>query len=120
MILSIALPWPDKHLSPNSRTHNKAKIPYVQAARELAFCAVREQPQYDWQGMDGGLMMIVTAHPPDRIRRDLDNVLSSLKSYQDGICQAMHIDDYQIIEIRISWGIVIKDGAIIMTLATRK
>ncbi len=119
MIVSITLPWPNKYLFPNARISNKAKNAYIQPARELAFYTVKEQPQYDWTGLDGGLMMIVTAHPPDRIRRDLDNVLSSLKSYQDGLCQALGIDDRQIIEERISWGNVLRGGQIVMTLATR-
>ena len=120
MIITIALPWPDKHLSPNSRMHNKAKIPYIQAARELAYYAVKEQPQYDWQGMDAGLVMIVTAHPPNNRRRDLDNVLSSCKAYQDGLCQALRVDDRQIVEERISWGCTLRGGQIVMTLATRR
>ena len=42
------------------------------------------------------LRLRIAIRPPDNRRRDVDNVVSSLKSYQDGIFQYIGMDDSMI------------------------
>lgn len=64
--------------------------------------------------MNGRLVVRVTVHPPDKRRRDLDNVQKALfDALQEG--GAFH-DDSQIDELRIVRGPVIPDGKVIVEI----
>jgi hypothetical protein len=92
MKFAINLPWPDRKLSPNARVHWAVKSKAVKKARGEAY----------WTGMKAGLYAIdsnavsVTRvySPPNRQRRDKDNLDASMKAYLDGLSDAMGIDDY--------------------------
>ena len=117
-MIAVTLPWPDKHLSPNARVHHRVKAQYVKMAREVAFFETRQQCGVSLLTPDDNLSMLITAHPPDCRRRDLDNVLAMCKAYQDGICQALNIDDQQIRAVTVSWGDKRRGGKIEMQLAS--
>jgi len=53
--------------------------------------------------MDVGLHLRITFHPPDMRRRDLDNMLASIKSQLDGIADVIGVDDSM-------WGLTILRG----------
>jgi hypothetical protein len=92
MKFAINLPWPDKALSPNARVHWAIKARVAKNARKNAY----------WAGMSEGLHKIKTSavsitriySPPNRKRRDKDNLDASMKAYLDGLSDAMGIDDY--------------------------
>jgi crossover junction endodeoxyribonuclease RusA len=44
--------------------------------------------------MSGTLHLTITFHPPDKRKRDIDNMLASIKSGLDGIADAIEVDDY--------------------------
>jgi crossover junction endodeoxyribonuclease RusA len=44
----------------------------------------------DW---DGDVHLWITFFPPDRRRRDDDNIIGSLKNGRDGVADALGIDD---------------------------
>ena len=88
---SIILPWPPRALHPNDRTD-----------RRRATNARRSYLRGAWSAChEAGLVrlgvthlhLVVTAHPPDRRRRDMDGVLSSIKPGIDGIALATGADD---------------------------
>lgn len=88
----VDLPWPDRKLHPNYRfSHWAPRAGAAKAARKTAA----------WSAKAAGLRPIdaialsVTAifYPPDRRRRDLDGMLSSIKSYLDGIADVVGVDD---------------------------
>lgn len=87
----VTLPWPHRILSPNARVHWRVRAKYAAAAREYAF----------WLATDAGarpitadhLNVFITFHQPDKRRRDRDNMIGSLKSYCDGIADAIGVDD---------------------------
>ena len=89
--MRILLPWPTKDLSPNARGHWAVKARAKKAYRAL--CA--------WQAKSQGLGRIYTERlhlkitfvPPNRRARDLDNMLASLKSGLDGLCDVLGVDD---------------------------
>ena len=61
--------------------------------------------------------MTILAKPPDRRRRDLDNILKALL---DSIVHAGVIeDDSQIDEIQITRGDVVADGAVVVRIYGR-
>jgi crossover junction endodeoxyribonuclease RusA len=88
----FVLPWPPKALSPNQRLHwskvSKAKSDYRAACGRTA----KEQGA---QKLDAGSLSVhLVFFPPDRRRRDRDNMLASMKSGLDGLADVLGVDDY--------------------------
>lgn len=91
--MMVVLPWPSRTLAPNMRVHwaqkaRAAKIARSEAAwwaRAAGVRPVRKPPQ----AFDVSLIF----HPPDARRRDLDNLIASMKASLDGIADAMGVDD---------------------------
>ena len=90
-MIAITLPWPSPVLSPNSRTHWAVKSRAVKSARVAAFYQVRaaSKATVDWPRAD----VRMTFCPPDKRRRDMDNMVASMKAAADGIADAIGIDD---------------------------
>jgi crossover junction endodeoxyribonuclease RusA len=87
----IILPWPDKRLSPNARVHWSTLAGAKKKAKEVAYyCAlgsgVRKIPP-------ASLKVRYTFCPPDNRRRDVDNLIASMKAANDGIALAIGVDD---------------------------
>ncbi|UYV11912.1 MAG: RusA family crossover junction endodeoxyribonuclease [Phycisphaera sp.] len=79
----------------------------TQVAAELAFAHVRR--------FDGRVAVRIVVHPPDRRRRDLDNVLKALL---DALAQpgGAYRDDAQIDELEALRGEVVKGGLVLVTV----
>lgn len=87
----IVLPWIDRRLSPNARTHWAVKAKAAKACREFAFYATKKSGiRIDW---DGDIHLWIDFYPPDKRNRDDDNLLSAFKAYRDGIADALGVDD---------------------------
>lgn len=91
--LTITLPWPPSALSPNARhTHwsqlAKAKRRYRAACHLEALAGHCRR-----MAADTRLHLHLTFVPPDRRRRDLDNLIASMKAGLDGIADALGVDD---------------------------
>ncbi len=112
--LSITLPWPPVELSPNFRTRStrwiaRKKKEYRTSCAEAAW--VRGiQP-----GRDLRLERIVF-HPPNRQPRDKDNLIARFKAGQDGLAEAMGVDDEQFNSVPRDIGEVVKGGAVVALL----
>lgn len=104
--MSITLPWPDKRLSPNARHHRLAVAPVRKAARSDAMWACKAAKMHFPHLRDVGLHLRVTFHPPDLRRRDLDNMLASIKSQLDGIADVIGVDDSK-------WGLTLVRGPVV-------
>lgn len=79
---------------------------YRERVRAL-LAAVRPCP--DTSTFRGRLDMIVTLHPPDRRRRDIDN---SMKSLLDALAYAgVYEDDSQIDHLDVTRGAVVRGGS---------
>ena len=88
----INLPWPDKRLNPNARIHWAVKARAVKAYRDA--CRVLAiQSGACKLSSDGKLPVRVTFHPPDKRRRDRDNMIGSFKAGADGVADAIGVDD---------------------------
>lgn len=87
----VTLPWPDKVLSPNARVHWSRKAKATKAARDAAYWLTWQEVgrNMNWPGA----RISLTFCPPDKRRRDADNLLASCKGVLDGISDALGIDD---------------------------
>jgi len=116
-IVTLSLPYPNHILSPNSpKRHWKAKQPAKELARESAFTLA--WPLRGSLEGEKALQLKLTIFPPDRQRRDLDNVHSALKSALDGMCKGLDVDDSQIRRVTLEWGTVVKGGQVDVDLRT--
>ena len=87
----IVLPWQNNALSPNARTHHFALARAKKAAKTAAYYLTREA--LGKVAFSAPLPVVVTFCPPDSRARDLDNMIASFKAAQDGIAQAIGVDD---------------------------
>ena len=90
----IILPWPSPDLSPNATSHAHWRKRQQAAKRAKAdgymlAAMVGVRPPSD----ERTIVLTMGFHPPDKRRRDLDNMFGSMKHHLDGIAQAMGVDD---------------------------
>lgn len=108
---SFTLPWPAKILWPNGRGHWSAKSRATKNHRTWAFVATKacdiRGPFSRWS---------VIFHPKTRHQIDDDNARASLKAYQDGIAQALGVDDRTFPAPTILFGEPIKGGLLSITI----
>lgn len=95
--MKLSLPWPPKELSPNARVHFLAKALVTKAYREQAFY-LADSEAWDWSQLRctdgvGPITLSFIFHPPDKRKRDLDTMLSSVKAGIDGIADALGVND---------------------------
>lgn len=92
IVRMISLRFPPKELSPNARPHwaklAKAKRSYrmecfIDAKRQGIKKLATQKP----------LTISLVFYPPDRRRRDWDNMLAAAKSGLDGLADALGVDD---------------------------
>lgn len=107
----IVLPWPPSELHPNARAHFHAKARRARAYRETAFVTAKESGA---TGM-GNVTICLDFHPPDKRRRDLDGMLSAVKSGLDGIADALGVDDYGF-ALRLTRCDPVKGGRVVVTM----
>jgi crossover junction endodeoxyribonuclease RusA len=86
------LPWPPRILWPNARVHHmalyRAKKLY---ATECAFLCIQNKTRvmHDAERIAAR----ITFFPPDRRRRDMDNMLAAIKAGIDQVAQHIGVDD---------------------------
>lgn len=90
--ITIQLPFPSMQLNPNKRLHwsklARAKKQYRQVCYHLT--KALKLPAIP---TEGDLTVSMTFYPPDRRRRDRDNLVASMKSGLDGVATALKVDD---------------------------
>lgn len=91
----VELPWPSKTLSPNARVHWRQKASAVKTARTAAWGAVLACFGASPSLRSKAVRLAITFSPPDRRRRDDDNIIGSFKPYRDGIADALGVDDHK-------------------------
>jgi crossover junction endodeoxyribonuclease RusA len=102
--LCLLLPWPAVGLSPNSRLGWRRKAELVRAARwDAKIIALAASPLARFP-MNVPMSLSLVFDPPTVRKRDLDNLISSCKSFQDGVCEALEINDNQIRQLTGAWG----------------
>ena len=96
--LEFIVPWPPKELSPNARVHWATKSRKAKKHRnDCWLIASRSIAKINYQFSTERLKFKMTFIPPDRRRRDDDNLVASMKAARDGISIALGIDDKRFI-----------------------
>jgi len=103
----VYLPFPDWDLSPNKtkgrhwapikELRSVARLSGQMAAREWHGAIKRGEP----------VVAVIRWEPPDNQWRDDDNLIGALKSYRDGVADAIGFNDRQ-----IRYSIMIREAAI--------
>lgn len=109
----IRLPWPSKRTSPNAKGQGKwrAKSQAAKAYKETCQKACWEQKikRVPFKSAE----VHITIYMPDKRKRDLDNVLASIKQGLDAIAEATGVDDSDWLVLALyRGGTVIKGGQI--------
>lgn len=86
----LTLPWPPAACSPNAREHWRRKS--AAARRYRATCHLLTK-QAGIKAPEGEALLMLEFVPPDRRRRDDDNLLAMFKAGRDGLADALGIDD---------------------------
>ena len=111
--LIITLAWPDSLLSPNRVANWRKKATARKVARARAAIATRAGVgMLGAMPPDTSLEVSLTFCPPDKRKRDMDNVLSSLKSAIDGVADALAVNDCCFV-YRMAWGDVVPGGCVV-------
>lgn len=91
----VSLPWPPKDLSPNARVHWLKKSKSAKAYRKACWALCKEAKIT--APKDGPIHLWIDFYPPDRRKRDDDNMIANFKSGRDGIADALGVDDNRFI-----------------------
>lgn len=109
----MVFPWPDSRLSPNKRIDRRALIGVKQVARNEAFYIAKQGAAIV---LDTDLQLTLTFCPPDKRKRDLDNLYASFKAYQDGMMDLLGVDDCKIERVILQRGNIVEDGIVIVDI----
>lgn len=113
-IYVIRLSWPSKPLWQNSRCHWAKRARAVAAHKHEAWALAREAAVAKMPNA----RLEISFHPPDRRRRDIQNMPATMKAAIDGIADAMGCDDK---DFRPAWpetfSEVVKGGCAIIRIS---
>lgn len=114
--MKIELPYPPSKLNPNRRQHHMALAKARKAFRaECGFEALA-------QGLNhidaDSLNLRIEFRPPDRRRRDRDNLIAAFKAGQDAIADITGIDDSKFNITYAPLGEPIKGGCVTVEIET--
>ena len=124
--MKIILPWPHKHLNPNSRKHWTQKAKATREYRDECYWETISQVVQpnkfkkhiiDWEGT---IHVIVEFYPPDKRRRDDDNVFASFKAGRDGIADALSVNDRRFRMHPVLSDETVKGGKVIVLICSDK
>jgi crossover junction endodeoxyribonuclease RusA len=114
-VITVSLPWPPSALRPNASSPGAWRRKQTAAKAYKADCTILCRA--------AGLrpVSIDKAHltlrfcPPDRRRRDLDNMLASAKQAIDAVSESIGLDDYHF-GYTILRGESVRGGAVEITI----
>ena len=116
--MRVVLPWPCRELSPNARVHwtKKARAAKNYRAIALVMAHVKARQLNRPSGLESARVGI-EFYPPDNRRRDLDNMLASMKPAIDGIAAAIGVDDSKW-EISMKKGAAVEGGLVVVEVVS--
>lgn len=92
--MTLILPWPPRELSPNARTHWSKKS---KRAKHYRLTCMLLCKQAGIKAPAGKISLGLEFIPPDRRRRDDDNLVAAFKSGRDGLADALKVDDHRFV-----------------------
>jgi crossover junction endodeoxyribonuclease RusA len=119
MSLTVQLPWPSPKLHPNARVHWAVKSKAAKKARADSALLTRAKHGGNLLPYDGTRRIPVSIgfFPPDRRRRDVDGMLSALKSSLDGVADALMVDD-NLFDLSLTVAGPVKGGAVVVEIGS--
>lgn len=118
-MLKVELPFPSPDLMPNRRHGNHwAKTHAVKgeawkAGHYLTWEAAKRHTGA-WHPTSGQVPVTLTFCPPDKRKRDLDNLLAACKPMLDGVAAALLMDDREFDPVTLRRGDVRKNGVVVI------
>lgn len=89
--MTVTLPWPPSVLLPNKRVHWAVRARAAKQYRKACWALAKEAgivaPDSE------RIHLFVDFVPPDRRRRDDDNMVAAFKAGRDGLADALGVDD---------------------------
>lgn len=116
MTNSVTLPWPPAALRPNASSPGNWRRKFSANKHYRNDCLILCKAAC--LKPDGNHLSI-TFHPPDRRRRDLDNMLASAKMAIDAVAETIGVDDY-LFSIGIHRAEPVKGGCVIISVEEAK
>ena len=113
--MQINYPYPSRTLSPNGRAHWRKLADAKRSAKRAAYYLTLEAI-----GTAKGIAPVrlsVTFHPKTANTVDLDNVIAGFKAFQDGIAQALGVDDSQFVPV-YKIGAPVKGGRVTVEITS--
>ncbi len=113
--MKIELPWPPKELSPNARVH-WAKLSHIKKKYKndcMWICKGKRIPPSTHNYVF--LLLNIKFCPPDKRLRDSDNCIASFKAGQDGLAEALGVND-KIFNNTYEFGPPTKHGKVEVTI----
>lgn len=102
-MLTLTLPWPPKELSPNARKHWRGLAKAKKAYRDACRVETLLQCRPGYLRLPERMHLTMDFVPPDRRKRDRDNLVASMKAGLDGVADALGINDerFAVLTVRI-------------------
>lgn len=94
-MIVVSLPWPPLELNPNKRLHWSRKSRAARLYRNMCYVLARNaisEHQHHFAGVRK-MVLAIEFCPPDKRRRDDDNMLAAFKAGRDGLADALGVDD---------------------------
>ena len=113
--MQIRLPYPPAKLSPNKRLHWAARAQAVAKYRRECAVLARHFRDLPRTLSPRPLPVKITFHPPDKRRRDRDNMIAAFKAGADGVADAIGVDDAHW-SPTYAVGEPVKGGCVIVTI----
>lgn len=112
-MIRLVLPWPPKGLQPHAKGHWRPKAEATRRYRQDAFWIAKAAKVTE----DPNAILTFTFNPPDRLRRDLQNLPGMMKAAIDGIADAMDCDDHGFrVRFPETMGEIVPGGAVIIEI----
>ena len=111
----FSLPFPAKALWPNGRAHWAEKARAVKTHRTDAWATARIAGVAK-ADPETRVSLAVTVHPKTKHPIDRDNCVAALKSYIDGLADALGVDDRQFDTPSIAFAEPVKGGLFAVSL----
>jgi len=107
----IRVSWPNRDLSPNARVHwsRKSRAGRAHKAEAHAYALVHGVRKCG----SSDPRVSLTFHPPDKRKRDLDNLVASMKYALDGVSEAWGVDDSRW-KLAVERGDPVKGGCVMI------
>lgn len=118
--MRIMLPWPSSELLPNRKNgkvwqSTQAAKRYAKDIATMAAWQSRNDDGYQFDPKNS-VEVSIYFYPPDKRRRDVDGMLSSLKPSLDAIAKSIGVDDCMFTHYHLTRMEPVKDGAVVIDL----